>query len=160
MIRVFPNAIDDLVDTDINEPVIISPLMNDVFTNGLTSFDTLDNQTPMNGDLMINNDGTVTYNPDNGFVGSDTVTYFICDTSTSFPLCDTAEIIIIVNACDLTNPNIDCDNDGLTNGEETSGVDDPSTLFNPNGNTSDPSNRDTDGDGVTDGMETVGPYHQ
>ncbi len=51
--------------------------------------------------------------------------------------------------------NADCDNDGLTNGEETSGTDDPSTPANPNGNVTDPLNPDSDGDGVTDGDEAI-----
>ncbi|WP_420573733.1 gliding motility-associated C-terminal domain-containing protein [Kordia sp.] len=50
---------------------------------------------------------------------------------------------------------IDCDNDGLNNGEESSGVDDPNTPADPNGNTTDPQNPDTDGDGVTDGDEAT-----
>ena len=49
----------------------------------------------------------------------------------------------------------DCDNDGLTNGEELTGVDDESTVANPNGITSDPDIADTDGDGVIDGAEAI-----
>ncbi|MFD0796118.1 gliding motility-associated C-terminal domain-containing protein [Maribacter chungangensis] len=51
--------------------------------------------------------------------------------------------------------NSDCDNDGLTNDEETTGVDDPSTAANPNGQTTDPANEDTDGDGINDGQEAL-----
>ncbi len=47
----------------------------------------------------------------------------------------------------------DCDNDGLTNGEETTGVDDLTTPDTPNGEITDPLNPDTDGDGVIDGVE-------
>ncbi|WP_298521251.1 hypothetical protein, partial [uncultured Kordia sp.] len=49
--------------------------------------------------------------------------------------------------------DLDCDSDGLNNGEETTGVDDPTTPADPNGNTTDPQDPDTDGDGVTDGDE-------
>ena len=49
----------------------------------------------------------------------------------------------------------DCDNDGLTNNEELTGVDDPTTPANPNGNMTDPQNPDSDGDGVTDGQEAL-----
>ena len=49
----------------------------------------------------------------------------------------------------------DCDNDGLTNDEETTGIDDPSTPGNPDGTTTDPNDPDTDGDGITDGQETI-----
>ena len=49
----------------------------------------------------------------------------------------------------------DCDNDGLTNDEETTGVDDPSTPANPNEETTDPNVADTDGDGISDGQEAL-----
>jgi gliding motility-associated-like protein len=49
----------------------------------------------------------------------------------------------------------DCDNDGLTNGEETIGIDNPLTPANPNGKITDPLNKDTDGDGVTDAQEAI-----
>ncbi|WP_209404936.1 gliding motility-associated C-terminal domain-containing protein [Pseudozobellia sp. WGM2] len=49
----------------------------------------------------------------------------------------------------------DCDGDGLTNDEELTGVDDPSTPGNPNGNTTDPNDPDSDGDGIPDGQEAI-----
>jgi len=49
----------------------------------------------------------------------------------------------------------DCDNDGLTYGEETTGVDDPSTTANPNGNSTDPFDADSDDDGISDGQEAT-----
>ena len=50
---------------------------------------------------------------------------------------------------------LDCDNDGLNNGEEITGIDDPTTTSTPNGNITDPNDPDTDGDGVNDGQEGV-----
>ena len=47
--------------------------------------------------------------------------------------------------------DLDCDNDGLTNGEETSKNNNPNTPINPNGNITDPSNPYTGG--VTVGNE-------
>ncbi|KAI9550001.1 hypothetical protein GHT06_003266 [Daphnia sinensis] len=71
-------------------------------------------------------------------------------------------------AIDGTNPNngcdynqqpkwskADCDNDGLTNGEELTGIDDPLTTADPNGVTTNPLNADTDGDGVSDAQEAL-----
>jgi gliding motility-associated-like protein len=49
----------------------------------------------------------------------------------------------------------DCDGDGLTNQEEKTGIDNPSTPANPNGKITDPLNKDTDGDGVTDAQEAI-----
>ncbi len=47
----------------------------------------------------------------------------------------------------------DCDSDGLTNGEEISGVDDPATTADPAGNVTDPFDPDTDGDGNNDATD-------
>ena len=62
------------------------------------------------------------------------------------------------NVADITEvitATTDCDNDGLTDAEEITGVDDPSTPADPAGNTTDPTDPDTDGDGVTDGQEAL-----
>lgn len=63
--------------------------------------------------------------------------------------------------------NTDTDNDGLTDCEETTGVNDPNTPLNPNGVITDPNNacdpftanssQDCDGDGLTNLEETNGP---
>ena len=53
------------------------------------------------------------------------------------------------------NNFVDTDQDGLTDCEEITGVDNPNTNFNPNGNITDPNNPDTDGDGVDDGQEVL-----
>ncbi len=94
-----------------------------------------------------------------------------CDPDDFFPGCqtdtdgdgifDAAEDVL---GTDPNNP--DTDGDGATDGEEVNGIDDPSTPYNPNGNTSNPldpcdpeglSTIDTDGDGLTDCEEvTVG----
>ena len=50
---------------------------------------------------------------------------------------------------------LDCDTDGLTNGEELTGIDSPTTLANPNTNLSNPQVADTDNDGLNDGAEAV-----
>jgi hypothetical protein len=50
----------------------------------------------------------------------------------------------------------DCDVDGLTNSEETTGIDDLSSTANPMGFKTNPLKSDTDGDGVLDGDERSG----
>ncbi|MGB1210223.1 MAG: gliding motility-associated C-terminal domain-containing protein, partial [Lacinutrix venerupis] len=78
--------------------------------------------------------------------------------------CDTATVTVTVNACSST---VDTDGDGLTDCEETTGIDDPSTPLDPNDfgdGISDPNDPcdpfgasviDTDGDGVTDCQEIL-----
>ncbi|MFI8606684.1 hypothetical protein ACIGCP_19620, partial [Cellulophaga baltica] len=123
--------------------------------------------------------GEITYtadpSEDPGFVY---IVYEICNGT----ICDTAVLSIAIPACsDVDGDNIcdifdsaindpcepssdpdwqpqgtnDCDGDGLTNDEETTGVDDPSTPANPNGNITDPNLTDTDGDGISDGQEAL-----
>lgn len=48
----------------------------------------------------------------------------------------------------------DCDGDGLSNSEEKTGLNDPSTAGNPTGNITNPTKADTDGDGVNDADES------
>jgi hypothetical protein len=52
--------------------------------------------------------------------------------------------------------NGDCDNDGLTNGEELTGIDNTLTTANPNGKITNPLNSDSDGDGVCNELEILG----
>ena len=54
---------------------------------------------------------------------------------------------MVANQTEMTDAaydSADCDMDGLTNNEEITGIDDPSTPNDPNGNTTDPQNPDSD----------------
>ena len=63
---------------------------------------------------------------------------------------DTFQIIHFTSSLAATT---DTDSDGLTNLEETSGIDDPATVADPRGNLTNPAAADTDGDGTPDGIE-------
>ncbi|HFD4057423.1 TPA: tandem-95 repeat protein, partial [Vibrio parahaemolyticus] len=58
-------------------PTIISVLGNDTFesTDKVVSLDA--ENGPKNGTVIVNNDGTVTYTPDDNYVGEDTFTYIV-----------------------------------------------------------------------------------
>ncbi|WP_277017648.1 Ig-like domain-containing protein [Lentibacter algarum] len=73
-----PVATDDADTTDLDTPVVIDVLGNDSDPEGeaLTVTDTTE---PLNGSVVINADGTVTYTPDAGFTGTDTFDYTITD---------------------------------------------------------------------------------
>ncbi|SFE08600.1 Ca2+-binding protein, RTX toxin-related [Roseivivax sediminis] len=73
-----PEAVDDSASTDVGTPVTVSVLDNDTDADGdpLTITDVSD---PANGAVNVNEDGTVTYTPDAGFVGDDSVTYTVDD---------------------------------------------------------------------------------
>ncbi|MGB3246100.1 MAG: Ig-like domain-containing protein, partial [Sulfitobacter sp.] len=81
-VNVPPDAADDQVSTDLNTPIIITVatdlLANDVDGNGdPISFAGFDD--PLNGTLVDNGDGTLTYTPEGGFEGVDTFVYSIGD---------------------------------------------------------------------------------
>ncbi|HAS6881013.1 TPA: tandem-95 repeat protein [Vibrio parahaemolyticus] len=58
-------------------PTIINVLSNDTFesTDKVVSLDA--DNGPKNGSVIVNNDGTVTYTPDDNYVGKDTFTYVV-----------------------------------------------------------------------------------
>lgn len=53
-------------------------------------------QSPQNGNAVINNDNTITYTPNQGFVGTDNMSYMVCYGETLSD-CDTANIAITVS---------------------------------------------------------------
>jgi hypothetical protein len=96
-----PVAVDDTVDTDEGTPVTLDPAANDTDPDGDTLTVT-DIGTPTNGTAVLNGDGTVTYTPDAGFTGEDTISYVVSDGSAT----DTGEIVVTV---DDGTPRIDAD---------------------------------------------------
>ncbi|MDO6605437.1 gliding motility-associated C-terminal domain-containing protein [Arenibacter palladensis] len=139
------DAFDDSVATLENMPVDIDILVND---NDIPILGTITNTSPSNGNVVVNNNGTpndlrddtVTYTPNNGYVGSDLFTYTICDDQSN---CSTATVNILVNPLGIVD--IDSDDDGILDSFEDLNLDgdnDPST-----GPT------DSDGDGIPDYLD-------
>ncbi|WP_460218111.1 DUF7507 domain-containing protein [Psychroserpens sp. MEBiC05023] len=86
--------------------------------------------------VTINTDGTISI-PANSAPGTYTVEYTIC-LEVNPTICDTAEVIIVIGACDFF-PTNDCDGDGVINSADIcEGFDD---------------NADADGDLVPDGCD-------
>ena len=169
------NPVNDppVVDNETHVTLIDTPVSGDLTDAGDSDVDgnLVVNTTPLsgpsNGTIVINPDGTYTYTPNPGYFGNDTVIVEICDDGTPLPaICVNDTIFITVLPC--PSP-IDSDGDGLTDCEETTGIDDPSTPLDPTtfagGPFSDPNDpcdpigintTDTDGDGLTDCEETTG----
>ncbi|MCS0302459.1 tandem-95 repeat protein [Vibrio diabolicus] len=67
----------DSADVVEDTPIIINVLGNDTFegTDKVVSLDA--DNGPKNGTVIVNNSGTVTYTPDDNYVGKDTFTYVV-----------------------------------------------------------------------------------
>jgi gliding motility-associated-like protein len=139
------DAVDDVVAIDENQITALTDLFandNDIPTMGTFSV-----TQPAQGSVTIDDGGTpndpsddvATYFPTNGFVGTDTFTYTLCDTAGN---CSTATVTLIVSP---TGTDLDSDNDGIVDSFEDLNLDgdnDPAT--NPT---------DTDGDGIPDYLD-------
>ncbi len=96
-----PTALDDSAQTEVNMPVVINLLANDSDPDGTLAPATLEIVSgPANGTLSDNGDGSVIYDPNGGFVGSDGFDYRIADDQGAFS--NTASVSITVN--DVTPP--------------------------------------------------------
>ena len=95
-----PIANADVVSVAAGSPVTTNVLANDRAANlgGVLVVSTLAITTsPLNGTAKVNADGTITYTPAPGFVGTDVLTYTICDNSKP-ALCKTAKVYYTVGA--------------------------------------------------------------
>ncbi|MBN9886411.1 Ig-like domain-containing protein [Salipiger abyssi] len=73
-----PVANDDTADTTEGTPVTLDPTLNDTDVDG-DPLSVSDLGDPENGTVTLNEDGTVTYTPDDGFTGEDTIPYTVDD---------------------------------------------------------------------------------
>nr|MBI1232072.1 DUF11 domain-containing protein [Cytophagales bacterium] len=90
------SAEDDQVTTNQNRAVNIAVLVNDDIEVGSLDPATLTvSESPTNGSVVVNADGTITYTPSENYTGNDQFTYQICD-GTDGLVCDTAVVTITV----------------------------------------------------------------
>lgn len=88
----WPIAVLDTGTTENIDPIIIAVLDNDTSDAEVTvSIVT----GPMNGEAAVSADGEITYTPNQGYVGSDSLSYAICDGFCQ-KVCDTAWVLITV----------------------------------------------------------------
>uniref|UniRef100_UPI001F5A8967 Ig-like domain-containing protein n=1 Tax=Luteimonas aquatica TaxID=450364 RepID=UPI001F5A8967 len=102
-------AVDDTATTPANVPVEISILDNDTVTGApLDPASVTITQQPANGTVTVDENGKVVYTPNRNFIGTDTFTYQVCDTSTPTPVCDTATVTVTVTGQPpVANPDPD-----------------------------------------------------
>ena len=95
-----PQANDDLGMTEAGTSLLIPVLNNDNDADN-DSLRVL-NATAEHGTVTINNDSSITYTPNNAFIGTDTINYYIED---SFNATATATVKVTVTAIPLRVKN-------------------------------------------------------
>ncbi|HHX8435734.1 TPA: tandem-95 repeat protein [Vibrio diabolicus] len=101
----------DSADVVEDTPTIINVLVNDTFegTDKVVSLDT--DNGPKNGTVIVNNDGTITYTPDDNYVGKDTFTYIVTSGGVSESTTVTVNVTPVNDAPVATNDNAVTDED-------------------------------------------------
>jgi hypothetical protein len=90
-----PTANDDAATTEVDTDVDINVLANDTDSDGVIDVSTVEiTAAPDNGGTTVNGDGSVTYSPGAGFVGTDRFRYLVRDTQGG--ISDEAEVVITV----------------------------------------------------------------
>ena len=75
-----PIAIDDSGQAGINSSVTVGVANNDSDPDGVIALDSIAiTQAPENGVLVVNADGSITYTPNDGYLGPDVFSYTIAD---------------------------------------------------------------------------------
>lgn len=113
--NVRPIAIDDINNTFADQSVTGNVLTNDLDPDGdKLTVSTIPVVSPTNGTLTLNADGSYTYLPNAGFLGTDVFVYEVCDDGEPGPMCDTAEVVIKVWTSTLDNDQPVANNDQAT----------------------------------------------
>jgi gliding motility-associated-like protein len=94
-----PVANNDIAIAKPGVPSTVNVLANDAAGNSggtLNIASVSIASAPKHGVVVVNSDGTITYTPAAGYIGTDSVIYYVCDESSPTPLCQTAVIYFTV----------------------------------------------------------------
>jgi len=106
-------ALADEVSTVFETPVSIEVLANDLGDVLDTSSVTITNPSPNNGTITVGDNGQITYQPADGFIGLDSFEYAICYNILPVnSLCDMATVFVTVSSEVEMNCTDGIDNDG------------------------------------------------
>lgn len=87
-----PTANPDYVTTEVNTPITIPILENDILEPGEQVTITVVEE-PTNGTVLITGEGEIIYTPDPDYIGMDSFIYEVCDANS----CDTAIVFITIS---------------------------------------------------------------
>ena len=114
----FPVANVDIATTSLNTPVTLKTLVNDAagnVANILVPSTVTVTVAPLHGTTSVNPaTGDITYTPNTGYTGTDTLTYQVCDNQAP-PKCATAKQIITIKPVGLGNLTVAADDFKITN---------------------------------------------
>ncbi|MVT08451.1 Ig-like domain-containing protein [Chitinophaga tropicalis] len=102
---VAPVATDDREDTKTNTPVVVRVLDNDNANGSALDAGSVEIVTqPDHGTVVVNEDGTITYTPANGYNGADLFTYRVKDAAGTYS--NAASVTINTSFVSVTVPNL------------------------------------------------------
>lgn len=97
-------TVDDFYTAPYETPIVFNVTENDLAPTSGGSLTVQSNSTTADGTLTIADDGSVTYDPNDGFHGLDTFDYQVCDSSVP-PICDWATVTILVEPPENSAPD-------------------------------------------------------
>ncbi len=93
-------AVDDIFDTEFNTAFNGDVGANDNVPDN-SAYTYLPSVDPINGSVVVNLDGTFTYTPNPGFVGTDVFEVQVCLPAPNQAVCNTSSVTLTVNADNL-----------------------------------------------------------
>ncbi|TYP96064.1 gliding motility-associated-like protein, partial [Tenacibaculum adriaticum] len=135
------DTIDDEAETTNGASVEINVLINDTFTTDALAVSEVNE--PENGSVIINTDGTITYTPNDGFVGIDTFVYIVTVTNADGTVTEETAIVTVsvTDPCITVYNEFSPNNDGVNDYLVIKCIDKPEyennvlEIFNRWGNT-------------------------
>ncbi|SLN69235.1 Ig-like domain-containing protein [Oceanibacterium hippocampi] len=97
-VNVGPTASDDVATTDQGSSIVIDVLANDSDGDGDALSIQAITEQPAHGSVFINNDGTITYTPAEGFHGEDSFKYRVGDGNGGFSIATASVLVNKINA--------------------------------------------------------------
>jgi gliding motility-associated-like protein len=157
-----PIVVNETITVNKDTPINGNIVLNDSDTETTLKVITIPIVNPNNGVFIVDTSGNYTYNPNLNYTGLDTVIVSVCDKGTPLPvICLNDTVFITIEKCNVSNANLDCDGDGVTNGKEDTDGTDPNDLcdFIVTNQTVETSVEwkalDCDGDGTKNANDTI-----